>query len=123
MGDLWETLENTPQGGPPSEVRKQEAGLCTQKPCGFSLGSLTPQHVPGKTGEHIPAAAEIPPVTTICSQKPSGSSRMVNSRVRGLSTDSVCYPPFPHPRDRMDVNITQKDISTCTRALKATSET
>lgn len=52
MGDLWETLENTPRGGPPSEVRKQEAGLCTQKPWYDSLRALPGLiNTPARPGE------------------------------------------------------------------------
>lgn len=43
-------------------------------------------------------------------KKPSVSSRMVNGRAHELGTDSVCYLQFPHPMDRVDMNIAQKDI-------------
>lgn len=84
-------------------------------------GSLTPKLFTGKT-QHIPTAGEIPLVTGIGGRKPSVTFRMVNRRACELSTDSVCYPQFPHPLDRVDVNITQKDISKYIRILKATTE-
>lgn len=43
-------------------------------------------------------------------KKPSVSSIMVNRRAHGLGANSICYPQSPHPMDRVDVNITWKDI-------------